>query len=200
MKYLLSSFLIMLPLFSIMFIATAPHASEIDELKARLKFLEAQKEIIDKLDGMQSNIDGLRGKIDGLQKELDGLRVQFDLKSSKPDVSNKNENTKTIKSNSKTNIYTYTWSATVCDRFKTRLRVVIDTKKLGIKVTNLDSGENWTDGIVLKAGKHYFKMDVAAGDFIVEFSGHALPSGGPATVYNAHGACDGAARLVPVKN
>ena len=107
---------------------TASQAGEIDDLRKRLLFLEAQKEIVKKLDSMQSNIDGLRGTIDGFQKELDDFRVQYDLKASETNISNKNENTKTTKSNAKTNIYEYTWSGTVCDRVDVRLKVIMDTK------------------------------------------------------------------------
>ena len=64
--------------------ATASHADEIGDLKKRLKFLEAQKEIVKKLDSMQSNINGLRGKIDGFQKQLDDFRAHYGLKSSTP--------------------------------------------------------------------------------------------------------------------
>ena len=179
---------------------TASQAGEIDDLRKRLLFLEAQKEIVSKLDSMQSNIDGLRGTIDGFQKELDDFRVQYDLKASETNISNKNENTKTTKSNAKTNIYEYTWSGTVCDRVDVRLKVIMDTKKLGIKVTSLDSGETWTDGIILKNDKYTFQLDVAAGEYIVEFSGYALPSGGLASLYYSSGGCDGDAKLVPVKN
>ena len=63
---------------------TAPYADEIEELKKKLQFLEAKKEMTTKLDSMQSNIDGLRGEIDAFQKQLDDMRVQYDLKVSTP--------------------------------------------------------------------------------------------------------------------
>ena len=69
--------------------ATASHADEIEELKKRLKFLEAQKEIVKKLDNMQITIDSLRGKIDSFQNELDGFRVRYDLKTSTKKSKNK---------------------------------------------------------------------------------------------------------------
>jgi len=63
---------------------TASHADEIEDLKKKLQFLEAQKEIVTKLDSMQLNIDGLRGKIDAFQKQLHDIRVQYDIKVSTP--------------------------------------------------------------------------------------------------------------------
>jgi hypothetical protein len=180
-------------LFIILFIVslglsgTASQADEIDDLKKRLLFLESQKEIINKLDGMQLNIDGLRGKVDGFQKELDDIRVQYDLKAS----------------NDETKIYEYTWSANICGQFSLRLKVVIDTEELSIKATELkDSGpgDSWTNSITLKNGKYQFDFGIAPANRKLELSGYALPSGGKAIAYAARGSCDGSAKLVPVKN
>lgn len=60
---------------SIGLLATASHAGEIADLEKRLKFLKSQKEIIKKLDDMQSNIDSF-------QKQLNDFRVKYDLKES----------------------------------------------------------------------------------------------------------------------
>ena len=83
MKLPLILSIIVLLIVSLGLSGTESQAGEIDDLKKRLLFLQSQKEIVKKLDGMQSNIDGLRGKVDGFQKELDDFRVQYDLKSSK---------------------------------------------------------------------------------------------------------------------
>ena len=177
---------------------TASQADEIDDLKKRLLFLESQKEIINKLDGMQLNIDGLRGKVDGFQKELDDIRVQYDLKAS-------NAKTKIdLKaSNDETKIYEYTWSANICGQFGLRLKVVIDTEELSIKVTELKDlgpGDSWTKSITLKNGKYQFDLGIIPGNRKFDLIGYALPGGGKANVYAVRGACDGSAKLVPVKN
>ena len=82
MKLPLILSIIVLLIVSLGLSGTESQAGEIDDLKKRLLFLQSQKEIVKKLDGMQSNIDGLRGKVDGFQKELDDFRVQYDLKTS----------------------------------------------------------------------------------------------------------------------
>ena len=57
-------------------------AGEIEDLKARLKFLEQKKEIISKLDSMQKKIDNIKNDINVFQNNLIEFRVKYDLKSS----------------------------------------------------------------------------------------------------------------------
>ena len=57
-------------------------AGEIEDLKARLKFLEQKNEIISKLDSMQKKMDNIKNDINVFQNNLIEFRVRYDLKSS----------------------------------------------------------------------------------------------------------------------
>jgi len=203
MKISQISSLIFLFIISLGLSGTASHAGEIDDLKKRLLFLEAQKEIVKKLDGMQSNIDGLREKVDGFQNVLDDFRVQYDLKLSKTDVSNKNEKTKEVKKIKVSKIYKYSWKAYVCNNVDVPLTITADTKKLAISVFSLESQKTYTGHLVggSDGEKYTFNMEIySERGTLLDFTGNLTPSGGKAKLWTGTNSCGGEAKLVPVKN
>ena len=175
--------------------ATASHADEIGDLKKRLKFLEAQKEIVKKLDSMQSNIDGLRGKIDGFQKQLDDFRVQYDLKASTKET--KKNVKKEVKKPQESKITAQQYvdavlGNTVIGKTDRGTRYKYYLKKGGTQVLNLESGfydkGTWEikDGKLcmqwerVRQGKYYCLRDYELnGDLYTSFNEANGKRGGP---------------------
>jgi hypothetical protein len=169
---------------------TVSQAGEIDDLKKRLLFLESQKEIVKKLDGMQSNIDGLRGKVDGFQKELDDFRVQYDLKASTKETKTEAKQPQELKITAQqyvdATLGNTQFGAANGKRFKYYL------KKGGRMVLNMENGYYDEGTFEIKDGKiclqwkkvnrgvayclRDYEMD---GDLITNFSERTGKRGGP---------------------
>jgi len=181
---------------------TVSQAGEIDDLKKRLLFLEAQKEIVSKLDSMQSNIDGLREKVDGFQNVLDDFRVQYDLKASTKEIKNKVK--KEVKTIQVSKIYKYNWKALVCNRFNVSLTITADTEKSELILFSHSNSTTYKTRLVGGSAGEKFTFEIGlphddTGTHL-DFTGNLTPSGGEAELFSGQHGCGGEAKLVPVKN
>jgi len=113
-------------------------------------------------------------------------------------------NLSAVISHAETKKYNYIWSAELCDEVGLKLNVLVDHGKMGIFVTNPDTGQSWDDGIEFSDSKNTFNLNISAdyqgSEFLLKFKGYATPNGGKANAFNDQFGCGADANLVLVKD
>ena len=174
--------------------ASVSQADEIEELKKRLKFLEAQKEIVKKLDSMQL-------KIDGFQKEIDNFRVQYDLKTSKKDIKKKDTKKKDTKTQALA-IVKFSWEADVCNQAFVPVTVTADLSKLKISAFIHTVNRAYKGKLVGGGDENSYQFDIkvtSTRGAPLDYIGTFTPSGGTAKIWAPSAQCGGEAKLVRIK-